>query len=82
MSDFLRLKVLERHYLLEIDVKRRKLGLPVSQHLPNMFPHSTAPASAALTDHMVLCDMQESGWILFVLLWRNMKRLTCIWDSE
>jgi hypothetical protein len=43
MSDFLRLKVLEHHYLLEIDVKRRKLGLPVSQHLPNMFPTFHCP---------------------------------------
>ncbi len=51
MLDFQRLKVLEHHSLLELDGKKRKGGLLVSQpfHIP---PHSTAPASANLTDHV------------------------------
>jgi hypothetical protein len=51
MLDFRRLRELEHPSLLELDERKRKGGLLVSQpfHIP---PCSTAPASANLTDHM------------------------------
>ena len=51
MFAFQRLRVLEHHSLLELDGRKRKDGLLVSQlfHIP---PRSTAPASANLTDHV------------------------------
>lgn len=51
MLDFQQSKVLEHHSLLELDERKRKGGLLVSQPFP-IPPCSTAPASANLTDHV------------------------------
>jgi hypothetical protein len=64
MLDFLPLRVLEHHSLLEIDEKKRRGGLLVSQ--PFLIPpHSTAPASAT---SRTMWNMQP--W------WLNSVRIT------
>jgi hypothetical protein len=62
MLDFQRLKELEQHSLLEIDEKKRKGGLPVSQLYPTLL-HVPLPLRQPTSWNMG--DMQRR-WLKFV----------------
>jgi hypothetical protein len=61
MLDFQRLRVLEHHSLLELDEKKKKGGLLVSQ--PSTFLHVPLPLRQPTSRTM--WDMQQ-WWLVFV----------------
>jgi hypothetical protein len=79
MLDFQQLRVLELHSLLELDEKKKKGGLLVSQlfHIP---PRPTSPCVSQPHGPCGTCS--NGGWAMFVFLWGSTERLTRHTESE